>query len=77
VEALRRVPTPNPDPRFEVVPGRRVIGRSVVLVDDVVTTGTTLATCAAALMAAGATAVSAIAVAWDELHLTARRRVFA
>jgi len=77
VEALRRVPAPDPDPRFEVVPGRRIFGRSLVLVDDVVTTGATLATCAAALMAAGATAVSAIAVAWDQRQLTAPRPVLA
>ena len=37
--------------------------RWLVLVDDVVTTGATLAACATALLEAGATAVSAIAVA--------------
>jgi ComF family protein len=46
--------------------GRRTgtpAGRWVLLIDDVVTTGSTLASCAGTLLAAGASAVSAITVA--------------
>jgi ComF family protein len=43
--------------------GRPLSGRWIVLIDDVVTTGATLAACAAPLLEAGALGVSAITVA--------------
>jgi ComF family protein len=48
---------------FDVVAADQIRGRWVVLVDDIVTTGATLAACAEALLREGATAVSAVTVA--------------
>jgi ComF family protein len=48
---------------FAVPFAERVNGRAVVLIDDVVTTGSTLAACAAAARTAGAVSVSAVTLA--------------
>ncbi len=48
---------------FEGVAAELIRDRWVVLVDDIVTTGATLAACANALLRAGASAVSAVTVA--------------
>jgi Predicted amidophosphoribosyltransferases len=68
-EALLRLPSYAPsgaDKDFEVIAASRIAGRSVVLVDDVVVTGATLASCAEVLLAAGARMVSAVTVARDQ-----------
>jgi ComF family protein len=59
----------NVDSAFEVHPARRakISGRSVLLVDDVITTGATLRSCAAALRSAGATRIIAASVALADL----------
>ncbi|MDX2021789.1 MAG: double zinc ribbon domain-containing protein [Deltaproteobacteria bacterium] len=48
---------------FAVAQPRRVAGRPVILVDDVLTTGATSGACAEALLAAGATSVSLVVAA--------------
>lgn len=52
---------------FAVIEPGRIQGLSVVLVDDVVSSGERLAACARELLAAGARAVSAVTVARDRL----------
>lgn len=69
VEALGRAPELGDAfetlETFTVIDPARIEGRWIVLVDDVVTTGATVAACAAALLGAGARMVSAVTVARD------------
>ena len=67
-ELDRRRRAANVAHAFRVSPGAEwsVAGRWVVLIDDVATTGSTLAACGQALLAAGAQAVSALTVAKEQ-----------
>lgn len=59
-DGLRRV---NVMDAYEAVPGAEIAGQTVLLVDDVVTTGSTLAECARILRSAGAAKVYCAAFA--------------
>jgi len=61
--AFRLRPAATGPTRHQAAPGGPLAGRWVILVDDVVTTGASLAACAAPLIEAGAVGVSAITVA--------------
>lgn len=53
---------------FSVRHPERIAGRNVLLVDDIVTTGASMAVCAKALLAAGGNAVYCVAVASDDTN---------
>lgn len=53
----------NMEGAFDVPEPEEIAGRSILLVDDVMTTGATVATCAAALKEAGARAVHVLTIA--------------
>ena len=61
--AFRLRPAANGPTRHQARPGGPLAGRWIILVDDVVTTGASLAACATPLIEAGAVGVSAITVA--------------
>ena len=58
----------NAKDAFDAPADLRLKGRTVLLVDDVMTTGATLSECAAALKRAGALEVRCIALASGELR---------
>ena len=62
----------NVEEAYRALPGLDLTGRRVVLVDDVVTTGSTLAQCAACLRSAGAASVAGLTFARAG-HREARR----
>ena len=68
-EADRRA---NVEGAYRALPGPDLTGKRVVLVDDVVTTGSTLAQCAACLRSAGAAAVVALTFARAGHHIESR-----
>ena len=66
-EAERRA---NVEGAYRALPGLDLAGRRVVLVDDVLTTGSTMAECAACLRDAGAEAVTGLTLALAGRSLT-------
>lgn len=57
---------------YAAVKTDRIVGRRILLIDDVVTTGATMASAAATLMQAGAASVEGLVFARDELNFTKR-----
>jgi predicted amidophosphoribosyltransferase len=63
--AMRRKSVDN---AFEVRKPRLVDGESILLIDDVLTTGATVSACAKALKSAGAHAVYVLSLARPKVH---------
>jgi len=63
VELPREARRENVRGAFRVVRGGRFVGKTIALVDDVSTTGATLAACSAALIEAGARQVTRVVLA--------------
>ena len=60
--------------RFEIAPSADIDGRSVVLVDDVVTTGSTASECIKALRDAGASKIILLSISRTAPKAVARRK---
>ena len=59
----------NVEGAYRPLPQADLAGKRVVLVDDVLTTGATMAQCAACLRSAGAETVVGLTLAWAGQHL--------
>ncbi len=54
---------------YRIIPGYELSGKTILLVDDIVTTGATLSECASVLLAAGAAQVKAVTLARTDLTI--------
>ena len=57
---------------LEVKPNKvnALVGKNVILIDDVITTGSTLAACAKTLPKTGVARIDVLSVAWVVMHKT-------